>query len=435
MKNDKNKFNIQGDKPKVSELNKKLIITVVAIIFMAIILSFISSINKQNEVKHSHNSDIKANKSLNNPKFGNNLNSYKDNELIYKKLHMGKKPIPKTNKIDEELKNMILNQKNQLQRLQYQIQQLKMEKATPPPRPIPQPIRQPIQEPMNPQALNSSIFFEGGQPKPIINTNDSFNNENFAKNKTASNSGKNAKGDQQQEFMYGGKVNKDITNENTVQKPISKNIILAGTTIPAILQSKIVSSLPGMIVARVSQDVFDSLVGQILLIPRGSTLIGQYNSKTVYGDTSVQVKFIRLIRPNGTSIVLPNQQGVNDSGVSGLQDNVDNHWMQLFSSAALSAVFNLPAAIAQQQNSAGTVCTISSDGTQSCTPNIGQNVTNSALQSMGQVAQQVGGKLTTRAMNLKPTITIDSGKTFSILVTKDIYLPPYSQNIDNNNDD
>ena len=154
--------------------------------------------------------------------------------------------------------------------------------------------------------------------------------------------------------------------------------------------------------------------------------MGVYNSQTVYGDSSVQVKFVRLMRPDGSSIILPNQPGMNASGVSGLSGTVDNHWGQLVWAAALTTVFNVPAVAAQvatQQNS--TVCVKNEDGSSTCTPNYGQVALNSGLQSLGQTAQQVGGKITERAMNIKPTITISSGKMFSVLVTKDTYIPPY----------
>ena len=49
--------------------------------------------------------------------------------------------------------------------------------------------------------------------------------------------------------------------------------------IPAALITGIRSDLPGQIAAQVTEDVFDSPTGKILLIPQGSRLIGQYDAQ------------------------------------------------------------------------------------------------------------------------------------------------------------
>ena len=45
-----------------------------------------------------------------------------------------------------------------------------------------------------------------------------------------------------------------------------------------------------------------------------------------------------MIMPNGRSIVLERQQGADAGGYSGLEDEVDNHWAELFKAALLSTV-------------------------------------------------------------------------------------------------
>ena len=47
--------------------------------------------------------------------------------------------------------------------------------------------------------------------------------------------------------------------------------------------------------------------------------------------------------PNGRSIVLERQQGADPGGYSGLEDEVDNHWAELFKAALLSTVLGVGA--------------------------------------------------------------------------------------------
>jgi len=414
-KQEKNKFALKTSSPKAFELNKRLIAIVGGVLGLVIIVSIIFSINTPKEKSTDVNSsELRSSPSGKPLVLGDNLTSYEDAGAIKKKLGMDL-PAKIVQQNNPELQHMVAQQRAELEALQGQIENLKY---------TPQQPQKKVEtdySPMDREAMNAPIFFGGGAPRPIPQKE---KEQDKAGEKTAA--GKDTTADQRAKFMEGGETEKDITNQNTIQKAISDNVIMAGNSIPAVLQTQIVSDLPGTIVARVARDVYDSISGKNLLIPRGSTLMGVYNSQTVYGDSSVQVKFVRLMRPDGSSIILPNQPGMNASGVSGLSGTVDNHWGQLVWAAALTTVFNVPAVAAQvatQQNN--TVCTVDSNGNQTCTPNYGQVAYSSALQSLGQTAQQVGGKTTERAMNIKPTINIPSGKMFSVLVTKDTYIPPY----------
>ncbi|MFZ9035030.1 MAG: TrbI/VirB10 family protein [Francisellaceae bacterium] len=417
------KFSLRESPPKTSELNKKLIAIAGGAIVLIILIAFIFSINTQQSSTDTESVDLAAGGSAASPpRIGSELASYSDAEAIQKKLGMDQ-PVKVVERADPKLQQMIDEQKNQLTALQSQLTSLQNQQNNASRQNSNN--RDQSLSPMDREAMNAPIFFGGGAPRPLPDKDQDEQKGQQAADK--SQGGKETAEQQREKFMQGGETAKDITNQNTIQEPISDNVVMAGTTIPAILQTKIISTLPGTIVARVDHDVYDSLSGRVLLIPRGSSIIGQYNSQTVYGDTQVQVKFIRLIRPDGSSIILPNQPGVDSSGVSGLSGEVDNHWMQLIGASALATVFNIPA-VAATAASSQTVCTTDSDGNTSCSPNYGQMAATSALQSMGQTAQQVGGKLTSRAMNLKPTITIPAATQFSIMVTKDTYLPPYNNN-------
>ncbi|PZO63903.1 MAG: conjugal transfer protein TraI, partial [Paracoccus denitrificans] len=58
-----------------------------------------------------------------------------------------------------------------------------------------------------------------------------------------------------------------------VAAPASPNILQAGAVIPAALITGIRSDLPGQITAQVTENVYDSPTGRILLVPQGTRLI------------------------------------------------------------------------------------------------------------------------------------------------------------------
>lgn len=289
------------------------------------------------------------------------------------------------------------------------------------------------------QATTSSIFFAGGAP-----ASQNMNQQAATQAQTANAAAKDSTSSSaasastyQQQNMQGQKLdfltsqpNKDIYDNNTVQYPASPYILQAGSVIPAILQTKLVSNLPGVITALVSEDVYDSISGNYLLIPRGSKLIGEYNSNISYGQNQMQVKFTRLVRPDGSSILLPNQPGTDDMGSTGIEDQVDNHWGRIVGSAALSAVFNIPSIIAtnqMQNNSNQQTCTNTSNGTICTTgPSLGSTAGASSLQAAGQSASNIGNQIAQNSLNIQPTVIINSGYQFSVMVTKDIILPPYT---------
>ena len=74
------------------------------------------------------------------------------------------------------------------------------------------------------------------------------------------------------------------------------------------------------------------------LIPQGARLIGIYDSQVAFGQSRVLLVWTRLIMPNGRSIVLERQPGADTAGYAGLEDEVDNHWGELFKAAALSTL-------------------------------------------------------------------------------------------------
>ncbi|GBQ47949.1 TrbI/VirB10 family protein [Komagataeibacter europaeus] len=131
------------------------------------------------------------------------------------------------------------------------------------------------------------------------------------------------------------------TSPARIMPPASPYMLQAGTVIAGALNTKISSDLPGQIVGHVTQNVYDSPTGRYLLIPQGSTLFGAYNSSVSFGQQRTQIIWTRLIYPNGESLVLEKLPGGDAIGQSGLSDEVNNHWGQLFRAALVTSLLSV----------------------------------------------------------------------------------------------
>ncbi len=190
-----------------------------------------------------------------------------------------------------------------------------------------------------------------------------------------------------------------------VMAPASANVLQAGAVIPAALITGIRSDVPGQITAQVTQNVYDSPTGRILLVPQGTRIIGQYDSGVGFGQRRVLLVWSRLIMPDGRSIVLERQPGANAEGYAGLEDGVDFHWGEMFKAAALSTLLSVGAEAGTSQNESSLV----------------QALRSGASNSISQTGQQI----VSRQLGIAPTLTIRPGFPVRVMVTHDLVLEPY----------
>ncbi|MYG82081.1 MAG: hypothetical protein F4187_10125 [Gemmatimonadetes bacterium] len=82
------------------------------------------------------------------------------------------------------------------------------------------------------------------------------------------------------------------------------HVLVRGSVIPAVLESSIDSDLPGLVRAKVAEDVHDTLTGSHLLVPKGSWLVGTYGSGAPTGQRRLFVSWTDLLLPDGTPVPL-----------------------------------------------------------------------------------------------------------------------------------
>ncbi|MXS77951.1 conjugal transfer protein TrbI [Nitrosomonas sp. JL21] len=201
------------------------------------------------------------------------------------------------------------------------------------------------------------------------------------------------------------------TLNSDVQKPASRYVLQAGFVIPATLISGINSSLPGQIMAQVSQHIYDSPVGRWRLIPQGSRLVGTYSSDVEYGQARVLVAWQRIIFPDGKTMDIGAMPGADGLGYAGFNDQVNNHYLRIFGSALIMSA--IVAGSTYSQRDAG-----STFGR--------QNAGSIMSQALGQQLGLVTANLIRKNLNISPTLQIRPGYRFNIIVTKDLrFSKPY----------
>jgi type IV secretory pathway VirB10-like protein len=209
----------------------------------------------------------------------------------------------------------------------------------------------------------------------------------------------------------------------TLHPPASPYTVMAGSVVPAVLVSGIDSDLPGPILAQVSQSVFDSATGRSLLIPQGSRLIGAYQNASTYGQQRVRIAWQRLIFPNTASMDLPQMPGADQSGFAGFTDQVDNHYLRTFGTAALMSMISAGQMVGQMATFGGGAGYGAYGYYQ---PNqwamASETAGSAASGQFGSLGQQMIGN----GMNRPATIEIRSGYQFNVMVTEDLAFPgPY----------
>ena len=166
------------------------------------------------------------------------------------------------------------------------------------------------------------------------------------------------------------------------------------------------SDLPGQITAQITEAVYDSPTGKILLIPQGARLIGQYDAQVAFGQSRALLVWNRIVMPNGRSIVLERQPGADPEGYAGLEDQVDNHWGALFKAALLSTILSVG----------------SETGSSNEENSLVDAIRRGASDSISQTGRQVVG----RSLQVLPTITVRPGFPVRVIVTRDLVMEPYS---------
>ena len=209
-----------------------------------------------------------------------------------------------------------------------------------------------------------------------------------------------------------GETNKNRIFGNpqaTGPKP-GESTIVTSTTLSAVLQQDVISDFPNNWIAVLQRPVYD-INQENILLPTGTRIMG----RTMRGSEVNEViqnrlgmPAFKIIRPDGKVINLENAQGLDSSGLAGVSDEVDRHWLaQLFGVAAYALVGVAPS----QSNFGSTPMSASSQ---------------SIAEMQGQ-ARNVGRNFANKYLSIVPTVKIRAGTPLKIILQDDVYVTPWQQ--------
>ena len=182
--------------------------------------------------------------------------------------------------------------------------------------------------------------------------------------------------------------------------------LFEGTVIDTVLVNRLVGDFAGPVKVMVTNPVY-SHDGQHVLIPQGTFLLGDARKVSGTGQRRLAVTFHRMLMPDGYSVDLDQFQGLDQSGATGLSDQVNNHYLQIFGASIALGVI--------------------SGAAEATTYGSGYAMNGPQMYEMGVASSlsQSGADVLDRFINILPTITIREGHRVKVILTQDMLLPAY----------
>jgi type IV secretory pathway VirB10-like protein len=187
-------------------------------------------------------------------------------------------------------------------------------------------------------------------------------------------------------------------------------VVFEGMVLETVLVTRLNGDFSGPVVCMLTNNIY-SHDGQRLLIPAGTKAMGEAKRVEGFGQTRLAVVFHRLVMPDGYSVDLDQFHGLNQIGETGLKDQVNHHYLQVFgASIAVGAIGGL-----------------ANVGTNTSSIGLPQTPTDAYRQGVAASMAQSSTHILDRFLNLLPTITIREGHRVKVYLTQDLLVPDYAQ--------
>jgi type IV secretory pathway VirB10-like protein len=183
--------------------------------------------------------------------------------------------------------------------------------------------------------------------------------------------------------------------------------LLAGKTVlRGVMKNRLEGSYSGPVVVQITDDVY-TLNRESLLLKAGTILVGTAQSVNSQWQSRINVRFSRVIMPDGFSQTLHDVPGLSQRGEMGVTDKVNRHYGTTFGAALVIGAVGGLAQIGNSYSGFGY--------------DPGVSIRNGMTQSMGQTA----GRVLEQYAQRPPTIQIREGTRVSFILADDVLLPEY----------
>jgi type IV secretion system protein VirB10 len=178
--------------------------------------------------------------------------------------------------------------------------------------------------------------------------------------------------------------------------PTQRLLLPKGAFLDCTLETAIDSTLPGMTTCVMATDIF-GVDGQVVLLERGTKLVGETRGQVQQGSARVFVLWNEARTPTGVVVPL-GSPGADELGRSGLTGSVDRHFWERFGAAILVSIIDggIQGAVQSSRSSSGTVIV---------NPSATQDVMTEVLKG---------------TVNIAPTVTKRQGDRIQVLVARDL---------------
>jgi type IV secretion system protein VirB10 len=177
--------------------------------------------------------------------------------------------------------------------------------------------------------------------------------------------------------------------------PAQRLLLPKGAFIDCTLETAIDSTLPGMTTCVMATDTF-GVDGSVVLLERGTKLIGETRGQVQQGSSRVFVLWTEARTPAGVVVPL-SSPGADELGRAGLPGEVNRHFWERFGAAMLISVID--GAVEAQSSRSG------SGGTLVLDPAASQGVMTEVLKG---------------TINIPPTVIKRNGDRIQVLVARDL---------------
>jgi len=176
--------------------------------------------------------------------------------------------------------------------------------------------------------------------------------------------------------------------------PTQRLLLPKGAFIDCTLETAIDSTLPGMTTCVTATDTF-SADGEVVLLGRGTQLVGETRGEVRQGQARVFVLWTEARTPSGVVVPL-DSPGTDALGRSGLSGTVNTHFWARFGAAILVSVIDAGAQVGVQSAGNGTVIV---------NPSTSEDVMTGILQS---------------TVDIPPTVSVAPGTRVQVLVARNV---------------
>ena len=176
--------------------------------------------------------------------------------------------------------------------------------------------------------------------------------------------------------------------------PTQRLLLPKGAFIDCTLETAIDSTLPGMTTCVTATDTF-SADGDVVLLERGTELVGETRGEVRQGEARVFVLWTEARTPTGVVVPL-DSPGTDALGRSGLTGKVNTHFWARFGAAILVSVIDAGVQAGVQSTGNGAVIV---------NPSTSEDVMTGILQS---------------TVDIPPTITVAPGARIQVLVARNV---------------